>query len=203
MLTAGIWLATTVAATAMVWTATSVVAGDVTDRPAPVVAPREVVQALAEVTPDPGTGPPPSTAPDPTPTTTPRTRPTAPPSQPAPGAATTLPPPPPSTTTTTTAAPASTPPPTTAPPAPDPTATYSTEGGVVTASCSGFFIRLVAATPTDGYAVEVLDRGPASVHVHFVGRGHEESRVRLVCFGGRPIRVPDQHEEQTGTTVPR
>ena len=70
----------------------------------------------------------------------------------------------------------------------------------MTASCSGFFIRLVAATPTDGYAAEVLDRGPASVHVHFVGRGREESRVRLVCFGGRPIRVPDQHEESSETS---
>ena len=193
LLTAGIWLAATVAATALVWTATSVVAEDVTDRPPTVVAPQEVAQALEEV----DTGPPPAppvTAPQrstqarpPASTAPPVTAP--PPEPPAPAATTTLPPP---ITTTTTAPPAPT---TTAAPAPDPTATFATSGGVVTATCSGFFIRLVAATPADGYSVDVLDRGPGSVHVHFVGRAGEEVRVRLVCFSGRPIRVPDQHEE--------
>ncbi|MDP9074733.1 MAG: hypothetical protein M3N98_11270, partial [Actinomycetota bacterium] len=49
----GLWLLTTVAATAMVWTATSVVAADVTDHPAPVVAHRDVVSALSGSAPAP------------------------------------------------------------------------------------------------------------------------------------------------------
>ncbi|MGH9281356.1 MAG: hypothetical protein ACRD0S_00300 [Acidimicrobiales bacterium] len=202
LLTAGIWLATTAAATAMVWTATSVVAGDVTDRPPTVVAPREVAQALREEVTPAGTAPPASAPGSPTSTTS---RPPEPPPPPV-GAtqsqapAPTLPPSTASTTTTTTTLPGPT---TTLPPAPDPTATFSTSGGVVTAACSGFFIRLVAATPADGYAVEVLDRGPASVHAHFVRRAGQDVRVRLVCFGGRPIRIPDQHEdEETKSEAP-
>lgn len=202
LLTAGIWLATTGAATAMVWTATSVVVADVTDRPPPVVPREEVVQALEEAIPGPEATPPVET-PTTTSTSPRRATTTAPPpgasASPAPDPGTTVPPPPPtSTTTTTTTAPAT--PPSTAPPAPDPTGTFSTTGGVVTATCSGYFIRLVAATPADGYAVEVLDRGPASVDVHFKGRGGDEIRVRLVCFGGRPIRVPDRHEGGSPTS---
>lgn len=203
LLTAGTWLATTVGATGLVWTATSVVAGDVTDRPAPVIAHREVLQALqveslgARTTTTVATARPPTsnvarvpapTAPVGGPTTAPAPEPSA-----------TLPPPLPTTTTTSTATVAPTSPPTTPRPI-NPTATTSTAGGVVTASCSGYFIRLVAATPADGYAVDVLDRGPATVDVHFVGPAEaEEIRVRLVCFDGRPIRIPDQHQGP-GTT---
>jgi hypothetical protein len=198
LLTVGIWLATTAAATTMAWTVTSVVARDVTDRPPPVVAHREVIEALQE-----------DSSSEVAPTTTtalvtaPRQRaPTQPPlgaSQPQPPVPeTTLPPS--STTTTTTVAPPA-PPPTTVP-AQDPTATFSTSAGVVTASCSGYFIRLVAATPADGYAVDVLDRGPGSVHVHFVGRAGDETGIRLVCFGGQPIRIPDQHQRAEETSGP-
>lgn len=185
----------------MVWAATSVVAGDVTDRPAPVVAHREVVQALA-ATPSTTSTTPAVTAPtSPRPTVPQRPTQAVPvegPSQPqGPGPGTTLP----SPTTTTVPTTASTaPPPTTAPPI-DPTATFSTAGGVVTATCSGYFIRLVSATPTDGYAVQVLDRGPATVDVHFTGSG-DEVRVRLVCFGGRPTRIPDQHEARGASPGP-
>ena len=199
-LTAGIWLATTVGATALVWTATSVVAGDVTDRPAPVLAQREVVQALQVDPPGDRTTTTVTTPRTPTSTVARSAAPTPPlvgPVQPpAPEAGAALPPPPPATSTTTASLPTANPttPPTTARPV-DPTATFSTAGGVVTSSCTGYFIRLVAATPTDGYAAEVLDRGPATVDVHFVGPAEtEEIRVRLVCLGGGPIRVPDQHQ---------
>ena len=197
LLTAGIWLATTAAATAMVWAATSVVASDVTDRPPRVVAARDVVQALEEEA-SPGLETAvPATTPAPAPTVAPAPATTAParlpqttPPEPVPTP--TIPPTPTSTTTTPTTVPT---PPSTAAPAPDPSATFSTAGGEVTATCSGYFIRLVAATPADGYAAVVLDRGPARVHVHFEERGGDVVRVRLVCFGGRPIRVPDQDEE--------
>lgn len=198
LLTAGLWLGTTVGATGLVWTATSVVADDVTDRPPPVIAHSEVVQALQVDTLDARTTTTVATARPPTSSVPRAPAPTAavggPTMSPAPEPNTTLPPPTPTTTTTTTATVNPTSPPTTSRPI-DPTATSSTAGGVVTASCSGYFIRLIAATPTDGYAVDVLDRGPATVDVHFVGPSEsEEIRVRLVCFDGRPIRIPDQHQ---------
>ena len=190
------WLGATVAATSLVWTATSVVASDVTDRPAPVVAHRDVVQALAH---DVAAATPIAPPRAPASTVAPRPGPTAPvpvrtqPTAPGPGAT------PPTTTTTTTAPPGTaTTAPTTQRPV-DPTATFSSPGGVVTAACAGFFIRLVAATPADGYAVDVLDRGPATVDVHFVRPGGDV-RLRLVCFNGQAIQIPDQFG--TPTTAP-
>lgn len=214
LLASGIWLATTVAATAMVWAVTSVVAADVTDRPPPVVARSEVELALRTgvVT----TWPPDTAIPQATPPT-PSSRsggattvPTAarPPTAPTPPAAPVAPP---TTTTTIASAPAAPSTSTTVPvtvatttpttqPAVDPTATYATAGGVVSVACtSGYFIGLVAATPRDGYLAQILDRGPASVDVHFIAPG-EEIRVRVVCFGGRPVRIPDQHRGDGGTS---
>lgn len=185
---AGLWLGVTAAATAMVWTATSIVAADVTDRPAPVVAHRDVVNELA-------TAP---TAPTATTTTTsPSTRPST---VPAAARATTSVPSTvrPATTTTTTpttptsvaTSPTTRPPPSTTTPLSGPsTASYSTAGGVVGVSCSGLIITLVSAIPANGYAADVVARGPANVEVHFVGSGKDLS-VKAVCFG-QPIRYYD------------
>lgn len=189
----GLWLAVTVASTAMVWTATSIVAADVTDRPAPVIAHQEVVSELAlgpsgPTTTTPARVPVPTTAaPSSTQSSAPATGPIATPTtnqlrQPG---ATVVPVVVPTTTATTTPAPRSITPVTTPPPS-RPTATYSTNGGVVGVACNGFFIELLSAIPRNGFAVRVVSGGPANVDVHFVGAG-QDLPVRAVCFGG-PIR---------------
>nr|MDQ3642770.1 hypothetical protein [Actinomycetota bacterium] len=81
-----------------------------------------------------------------------------------------------------------------APPTPQPSArpsaTYSTSGGVVRVACDGFFIELISAIPSNGFAVDVVARGPANVEVHFVRSGQDLS-VKAVCYG-QPIRYYDQ-----------
>jgi len=174
----------TAVSTAMVWTATSIVASDVTDRPAPVVAHRDVVNELASG----AAGPAQTTTTSTTirrPATTTTSRPA--PTTTTPGAV--------SGTPTTVAHPAVTapttprtsiPPTTTTVPSPS-TATFSTAGGVVRVACSGtVFISLVSAIPANGFAVNVLAAGPANVDVHFVGQGQDLS-VKAVCFG-QPFR---------------
>jgi cytoskeletal protein RodZ len=183
MLTAGLWLVVTMVSTAIVWTATSTVAADVTDRPAPVVPHRDVVSQLQSSPPEPR---PPTTATRPSTSTT-RPRTTVPRNAPVTAPPTTQPAlsPPPASTTTVAAAPTATAPPTTQVPL-RPTATYSTAGGVVRVSCDGFFIRLLSATPTDGYRVIVTAGGPVNVEVHFV-RFSQDVSVKVICFG-QPIR---------------
>jgi hypothetical protein len=179
------WVGVTAVSTAMVWTATSIVASDVTDRPAPIVAHRDVVSQLAS-----GASAPTTTTsttirrptttttttrpPSKSPTTTARAGSGVPTTVPHPAATTVLPPATaPPTTATTVASPA--------------TATFSTAGGVVRVACSGgIFINLVSAIPANGFAVKVNAAGPANVDVHFVGDGQDLS-VKAVCFG-QPIR---------------
>jgi hypothetical protein len=174
----GLWLVATLISTAIVWTATSTVAADVTDRPAPVVPRRDVVSALATVpTTTATTTPPPvttsttrvprTTVPRNTPTTAPAP-PTTRPAAPAP----TVAPPPPATTPTTQA-------PT------GPTATYPSAGGVVRVGCDGLIIRLLSATPADGWSTVVVSPGPVTVEVHFLRLG-QVATVKAVCFG-QPI----------------
>ena len=196
---AGLWLGVTAAATGMVWTATSIVAADVTDRPPPVVAQRDVVTALT----------PAAAAPQPTTTTTAAAHGPAS-TRPASGAASGAP----GTTVPVSAGPSgqgqqpapttpTTPPPTTVAPMPttrpttpttvppgQATGTYSTAGGVVRVACSGLLISLVSAIPTNGFATNIVAAGPANVDVHFVGRGQDLS-VKAVCFG-QPIRYDGQ-----------
>lgn len=210
----GIWLAATVASTSIVWTATSFVAADVTDRPAPVVARQDVVSQLesgaaAGPAPTPTTAKtsaPTSTLPAagrgtvPASTSTPAV-PTTPPSSAA-GAATPRPAP---STTTVVAVPVTqpTPRPTTPPttqPAPRPTATYSTSGGVVRVTCSGFFIQLNSAIPSNGYEVRVLAAGPGNVDVRFIRSGQEQS-VKVVCFG-QPLRYYEQSPPRQASPAP-
>ncbi len=83
------------------------------------------------------------------------------------------------------------------PPAPSPAtrkATFSTRGGTVTASCTGSTIRLVSATPRDGYRLH-QEVGDGALEVSFTG-GYgdgegdgEDSEIELhiVCQGGIPV----------------
>lgn len=218
----GLWLAATVASTALVWAATSIVAADVTDRPAPVVAHDDVVSELESGSSVVGTtttsttqavSGPASTVPAsgqaaaPVGPNVPLPGAAAPagPNVPLPGAApprapqggvTVAPAAPPTTTRTTPPAgvgvvPA---PGSVGPPASQagsrPSATYSTDGGVVRVACTGVFIDLVSAIRGDGYAVNVVADGPENVDVRFVGSGQELS-VKAVC-SGEPIRYYGQ-----------
>jgi septal ring-binding cell division protein DamX len=63
--------------------------------------------------------------------------------------------------------------------------TYSTAGGTVTASCTGSTIRLVSASPSSGFTMQVSDSGPGQVQVKF-GSADQEFEVQLECVGGRP-----------------
>lgn len=203
----GLWLAATVASTAMVWAATSIVAADVTDRPAPVVAHDDVVSELeagssvigitttsttqavggpASTVPASGQAAAPAGPPVPLPGTAPQAQ-----------ADVSVAPTTPITTTPTTPAagvgvvPAPGP---VGPPASQaglrPSATYSTDGGVVRVECTGVFIDLVSAIPGNGYSVNVVADGPENVDVRFVGSGQELS-VKAVC-SGEPIRYYGQ-----------
>ncbi len=197
----GLWAVTTVAATGLVWTATSVVASDVTDRPAPVVAHRDVVIALAN-----GSAPAESVpAPTSTTPTTARTGPakvattltTTPHAPPTTRPALVLP-----LVVTTTTSPGTrhddttvprqvTPPPTQAP---APTATKSTKGGEVTVACTGpSTIRMISATPSDGYQVDRnVTAGPYFVQVSFIGE--ENVTVKAACAFGQPFFDNSGHQ---------
>ena len=60
--------------------------------------------------------------------------------------------------------------------------------GKVTARCNDERITLVAATPADGYTVEVKDSGPAELQLEFERAGTaKETRIRAVCLGGSPV----------------
>ncbi len=83
------------------------------------------------------------------------------------------------------------------PPAPGPTArkaTFSTQGGTVIASCTDSTIRLVSATPRDGYRLH-QDVGDGALEVTFTsgygdGEGdgdHEDLELHIVCQGGFPV----------------
>ena len=200
-----LWLAATVASTAMVWAATSIVAADVTDRPAPVVAHDEVVSELEAGSSVIGTTTTSTTQAvgGPAPTAPPSGQasaaagpslplPDAPPSR-VPHAGVTVAPAAPPTRTLTTPAAGGAAVPTPGPVSPAsppvgsrPSATYSTDGGVVTVECTGVFIDLVSAIPSNGYTANVVADGPENVHVRFVGSGQELS-VKAVC-SGEPIR---------------
>ncbi len=196
LLAVGLWLCVTGAATAIEWAGTSTVAADLTDRPPPVVAHRDVVDALqpgepgAETEPGittPGARGPASTVPSGAPRSA---APTA--DAPAAGASGSATPPPNAAAPAPTTAPPTTrpssPPTTQAPPRP--TATFSTPGGSATVGCTGpfyFFAELVSATPNNGYAVNVVSAGPYYVEVHFVRPGRDEP-LWAYCLG-QPVRA--------------
>jgi uncharacterized membrane protein YgcG len=182
------WLLATVVAGAVAWGAVSLIGG-ARGPGGDVLSQAQVTAALAEQRAaqpgDPAGGPdaPATAAPEATPL------PAATASQPA---TSTLPASPPAT---------STPPPAAAPvPVPEPAAppatgeagtpgevarTWDVAGGQVGALCTGAAIRLLYATPLDGWTVEVHDTGPERLEVRF-DRSEGRSRVRAQCVGGTP-----------------
>ncbi len=74
---------------------------------------------------------------------------------------------------------------TTTPPTQSTTATFSAAGGVVTVSCTGTSARLVSASPTGGYKMDVSEAGPEKVAVSFES-GDRESEIAARCVSGRP-----------------
>jgi hypothetical protein len=194
----------TVVATFIVWEAVSVVAADVTDRPAPVVAHRDVVVALQGGSSQPAAS---STTSIPTSTTAPRAaaptttvpRASAPPTTAgaspgrSPGGPTFNP-----VTSTTVATPPPTTPashpvvPTTLAPPVGGTATYSTAGGVVGVGCTSFdTIRLIAALPNDGFQALVSSSSGLFVQVNFIGQGRNIP-VGAACVFGQPFPINEK-----------
>jgi hypothetical protein len=73
------------------------------------------------------------------------------------------------------------------PPPPDPgprAFTWRGAAGSVTVLCDKSAISLQAASPTNGYSVEVRERGPEDVDVRLESED-EETDVEAVCEGGR------------------
>jgi hypothetical protein len=54
----------------------------------------------------------------------------------------------------------------------------------VVVTCAGATAALRAATPSDGYRVEVGDRGPHEIEVTF--KGPAETQVKARCRAGAP-----------------
>ncbi|MDO8121947.1 hypothetical protein Q6346_11560 [Isoptericola sp. b490] len=85
--------------------------------------------------------------------------------------------------------PASAPPatrPSTQPPPPaEVTRTWNVTGGTVVAACQGVSIRLVGATPWDGWTVEARSAGPQTVDVELHREGHDTVVVAR-CVDGVP-----------------
>ena len=70
--------------------------------------------------------------------------------------------------------------------------TWTGSAGKVTARCTGGDISLVAATPSDGFGVEVKDRGPTRLLLEFERKdAEEEIRVRATCVDGSPVFTRD------------
>ncbi len=70
--------------------------------------------------------------------------------------------------------------------------TWTGAAGKVTARCTDAAISLVAATPSDGFGVDVKDRGPTQLLLEFERKDAEgESRVRATCVDGSPVFTRD------------
>ncbi len=76
--------------------------------------------------------------------------------------------------------------------APQPTSevrSWQGAAGTVTAACTGTRISLRSVTPSDGWQLEVGDRGPERIEVQLNSGGDEnerETHVRAACSGGVP-----------------
>ncbi len=72
-------------------------------------------------------------------------------------------------------------------------ATWTGASGKVTARCKDEDISLVAATPSDGFRVEVKDRGPAQLLLEFERKDDAggESYIRATCLDGSPVFAKD------------
>ncbi len=87
--------------------------------------------------------------------------------------------------------------PTTAPVAPAPTTrTFTTAAGTLGVQCTGSALRLVYATPAQGWALDERSVGGTEAEVRFQGAG-SRVRVRLSCASGAP-RLVEQRTDPDG-----
>jgi hypothetical protein len=63
-----------------------------------------------------------------------------------------------------------------------------TEGGKVTASCSGDQVTLLAWIPAQSYGTDDVERGPAPEAFVKFESDDEEYEVTLSCEGGQPVQ---------------
>ncbi|MDP9072984.1 MAG: hypothetical protein M3N98_02205, partial [Actinomycetota bacterium] len=95
--------------------------------------------------------------------------------------------------------------PTTRPPSPPTTfvgvtATYATDGGTVSVACTGpSTIRLVSATPADGYIVYVVSPGPQYVGLRFQSTSNGVT-FAAGCVYGQPLRAANPPPTTTTTS---
>lgn len=130
------------------------------------------------------------------PSSTPSVRPTTPATTTRPPRTTSPTHRPPTSGTHTTRPPATTPP----PPAPTTrTASFTTQGGTVVASCTGTAIRLGSITVRDGWRVE-QDAERGGIEVHFRS-GEREIELALRCSGGVPTQVSSSSSGAGGDDV--
>jgi hypothetical protein len=68
-------------------------------------------------------------------------------------------------------------------------ATWTGASGKVTARCKDGGIALVAATPSDGFGVDVKDNGPIQLLLEFEPKRDTggESHIRATCVDGSPV----------------
>jgi len=81
--------------------------------------------------------------------------------------------------------------------------TWSFEGGVVSASCSGDVVSLEYATPASGWRVDAKERGPGPRVLVELERDGVERYVQAVCVAGTPeytLVGDDSGGEQHGGT---
>ncbi len=71
--------------------------------------------------------------------------------------------------------------------------TWSVNGGVVSAACTGSAISLLYATPSDGWRVKIERRGPDSISVEF-DNGDHETKIRGSCVAGVPQQTTGEHD---------
>jgi len=72
-------------------------------------------------------------------------------------------------------------------------AKWTGASGKVTARCKDQEISLVAATPSDGFGVDVKDRGPTQLLLEFERKNDAsgESHIRATCVDGSPVFTKD------------
>jgi hypothetical protein len=88
--------------------------------------------------------------------------------------------------------------PSTAPAAPAPaTRTFTTAAGTVGVQCTGTALRLVYATPAQGWTLDERSVGGSEAEVRFRGAG-SRLRVRLSCASGAPTLVEQRTDPDGG-----
>jgi hypothetical protein len=176
LLLVGTWLLGAAVAIGVGFFAIQRVGNDLNLRSADPMSDTELRQAAAMATAPPETGQPSDKA-----TAPPETAPSSETPNPA--------------TSTTQTSPAGPPPPSTGP-AGQQSRRFTTDGGVVAASCSNTTITLLYAYPNNGYTSQV-SRDPRSIEVEF----HSPARdvhLHLSCAGGKPTQDdPESPERET------